>query len=152
MLCHVASICTIYCITDWFLSSHVKRLNWWGFLICFTFISFYIMSPDHKKAIYQKIIIKFRVRDSKTKDKFLTTTPVIFFINNKRFCTYFNPAVLGGSNRSSILKQAYSQKLLFLSMLYLLRSHEKEAWQGGTVKDKSFWEFLILTEVFLIHN
>ena len=54
---------------------------------------------------------------SKTKEKFLTTTVIIFFINNKTLCNYLNPLMPGSSKRSNIIKQTYSQKLLFILTL-----------------------------------
>ena len=52
---------------------------------------------------------------SKTKDKFLTTMVIIFYINNKTCCTYFTPLMPGGSEKSNI-----SQKLLFILSMYEL--------------------------------
>ena len=51
----------------------------------------------------------------------------------------------GGSKMSSILKQTYSQKLVFiLSMYDLLLPPGMTVLKGGNVKEKSFCEFLIL--------
>ena len=67
------------------------------------------------------------------------------FINNKTRCTCFNPLMPSGSKRSSIIKQTYSQKLLFIvSMDDLLLPPSMRVLKGGIVKKKSFCEFLIL--------
>ena len=51
----------------------------------------------------------------------------------------------GGSRRSKILKQTYSQKLLsILSMYDLLLPPGMRVLNRGTVKEKSFREVLIL--------
>ena len=79
---------------------------------------------------------------SKAKDKFLITTVIIFFVNNKRSCTYFNPLMPGGSKRSNILKETYSKKLPFILNMYdLLLPSGMRALKGGTVKEKYFCEF-----------
>ena len=51
----------------------------------------------------------------------------------------------GGSKRSNILKQTYSQKLLFILSRYdpFLRPIMRVL-KGGTVKEKGFCEFLML--------
>ena len=80
---------------------------------------------DHKKQFIKKSLSNSEYRISKTKDKFLTTAVIIFFINNKTRCTYFNPLMPGGSKRSNIFKQTYIQKCLFiLSMCDLLLSSD----------------------------
>ena len=77
--------------------------------------------------------------------KFLTTTVIIFVINNKTRFTYFNPLISGVSKRSNKVKQTYRQKQLFiLSMYELLLPPCMSVLKGGTVKEKSFCEFLIL--------
>ena len=76
----------------WFALWHVRRLRWWSFLVCFTFVSFSLISTRPQKAIYQKVIFSnLESGISKTEDKFLTTSVMIFFINNKTRCTYFKP-------------------------------------------------------------
>ena len=120
MLCHVSLICTIYCITDIICTAACWKIEVMRFLGSSTFVSFSIMSTRPKKAVYQKIIIKFGVRDFQNKNKFLTTAVIIFFINNKTRCTYFNPFMPGGSKRSNIFKQTYVQKLLFILSMYEL--------------------------------
>ena len=74
--------------------------------------------PDHKKQFIKKLLSKLEYGISKTKDNFLTTTAIIFYINNKTCCTYFTPLMPGGSKRSNILKQTYSQKPLFILSMY----------------------------------
>ena len=77
--------------------------------------------------------------------KFLTTTVIIFFVNNKGSCTYFNPLMPGGSKRSNILKETYSKKLLFILNMYdLLLPSAMRVVKGGTVKEKCFCQFLTL--------
>ena len=72
----------------------------------------------------------------KTKQKFVITTVIIFFMNNKTQCSYFNPFMPGGRKRSNILKQTYSQKLVFiLSMYDLLLPTGKRELKGGTIKE-----------------
>ena len=92
MLCHVALICTIYCITDMICTVACPEIE------VVRFVSFSIMSMRPQKVFYQKIITRFI---SKTKDKLLTTTAIISFINNKTHCAYFNPLMPGGSKRSN---------------------------------------------------
>ena len=67
MLCHVSLICTIYCITDIICTAACRKIEVVRFLGSSTFVSFSIMSTRPQKAIYQKIIIKFRVRDLQNK-------------------------------------------------------------------------------------
>ena len=88
------------------------------------------MSTRPQIAFYQKIN--------------LPTTAIIFFINNKTRCTYFNSWMLGGSKRSNILKQTYNQKLVFILSTYdLLLTPGMRVLKGGTVKERRFCEFLI---------
>ena len=119
MLCHVGLICTIYCITDMICTVACQDIELVWFLGSFHLLLFlnYV-----NKAISQKLIIKFGVRDFQRKVEFLTTTVIIFSINNITCCTYFNPLMPGGSKRSNILKQTYSQKQLFILSLYDLLS------------------------------
>ena len=119
MLCHVALICTIYCITDMICTVacqeiKVVRFFW---LVPPLFLS-QLCQPYHKKQFIEKLLSSLEYGISKTKDKFLTTTVTIFFINNKTRYTYFNPLMPCGSKRSNILKQIYIQKLLFILSLY----------------------------------
>ena len=61
-------------------------------------------------------------------------------------CTCINPLMKGGSKKSNMLKQTYTQGLLFiLSMYDLLLPFCMRVLKGGTVKQKSFCEFLMLT-------
>ena len=99
---------------------------------------------DHKKQ-FIKNLSNSEDGISKTKEKFLTTTLITFFINNKTHCTYFNPFMSGGINMSNILKQTYSQKLLFMLSLYdLFLPPGMRVLKGGTTKENSFCEFLTL--------
>ena len=45
--------------------------------------------------------MRFEVPDFQNKDKFLITTVIILFSNNKTHCTYLNPLMPGGNKRSS---------------------------------------------------
>ena len=105
--------------------------------------------------IIKKLLSNSEYGVSKTKYKFLTTMVIIFFINNKTLCTYFNPLMVGGSKRPKILKQTYNQKLLsFLSMYHPLLPHDMTVLKGGTAKERSFYKFLILAlfKEILIRN
>ena len=51
----------------------------------------------------------------------------------------------GGSKRSNILKQTYTQKLPFILNMYdLLLPPGMRKLKGGTIEEKSFCEFLFL--------
>ena len=67
MLCHVALICTIFCITDMICTVTCQENEVVRFLGSFYLCLFSIMSTKPQKAIHQKIIIKFGVRDFQTK-------------------------------------------------------------------------------------
>ena len=82
ILRHVALVCNIYCITDMMQCG---------------------MSRDYPN----KKLSDSDSRISKTKDKFLTPTVVIFFINKKKHFTYFNALMPGSSKRSN--SDTYSQ-------------------------------------------
>ena len=98
-----------------------------------------LCQPDHRMP-FSKKISDLGYRIPKIKDKFLTTTVIIFFINNKTHCTYFNPLFPGGSKRSK--SQTCSQKLLVVLSKYdLLLSPDK---RELNFKEKGFCEFLIL--------
>ena len=77
-----------------------------------------LCQPDQKKQFIKKLLSNSEYGISETKDKFPTTTAIIFFNNSKMHCTYFNPLMPGGSKRSNILKKTYSQKLLFILSIY----------------------------------
>ena len=99
-----------------------------------------LCQPDHKLPFSKKILSDLGYRIPKIKDKFLTTTVIIFFINKKTHCTYFNLLFPGGSKRSK--SQTCSQKLLvILSMYDLLLPPDKRELK---FKEKGFCEFLIL--------
>ena len=49
-----------------------------------------LCQPDHKKQ-FNKKVSNSKYEISKTKDKFLTTTVIIFSINNEARCTDFKP-------------------------------------------------------------
>ena len=104
-----------------------------------------LCQPDHKKQFIEKLLSNSEYGISKTKDKFLNTKVIIFFFNSKTRCTSFNPLMSGGRKRSNILKKTYSQKLLsILSMCDLLLPPGMRILKGGTDKEKSLCEFLIL--------
>ena len=146
MLCHVALTCTIYCITDMICTvacHEIEVVMLLGSLHLCLFLNYVSQTT---KGNLSKLISNPEYCISKAKDKFLTTTVNIFFINNKICCTYFNPLMPGGSKRLNILKQTYSQKLLFiLSMYDLFLPPGMGMLKRGIVKLKSFCEFLILS-------
>ena len=51
---------------------------------------FQLCQPDHKKQFIKKLLSNWVYWISKTKDKFLTTTVIVSFINDNMQCTYFN--------------------------------------------------------------
>ena len=120
MLCHAALICTIYCISCRY-DLHCDMSGDWNGEVSW-FVPPLSLSqscqPDHKKQFIKKLLSNLEYVISKTKDKFLTTTVIIFYINIKTCCTYFTPLMPGGSIKSNILKQTYSQKLLFILSMY----------------------------------
>ena len=63
---------------------------------------FQLCQPDHKKQFIKKLLSNLEYGIFKVKGKFLNTTVIIFFINNKTHCTYFHPLMPGGSKRSNI--------------------------------------------------
>ena len=105
-----------------------------------------LCQSDHKKEFIKEFLSNSEHGISKTRDKFLTTTVIIPFNNNKTRCTYFNPLMPGGSKRSNVLKQAYSQKLLFILRMYDFCYHPPSirVLKGETAKEECFGEFIFL--------
>ena len=138
-------ICTVAC-------QEIEAVRFLGsFHLCLS----QLCQPDYKKQFIKKLLPNSEHGISKTKDKFLSTMVIIFFINNKTCCTYLNPFIPGGSKISNIFEQTYSQKLMsILSMLDVLLPPGMRVLKGGTVKEKSFCEVLILAlfKETLIHN
>ena len=100
MLCHVALIWTIYCITKLF-TVLPREVSWFVPSLSLS----QLCQPEHKKQCIEKLLSNSEYGISKTKDKFLNTKVIIFFINSKTRCTYFNPLMSGGRKRSNILKK-----------------------------------------------
>ena len=146
ILCHVALICIIYCITDMICTvvcQEIEVVRFLGSLHHCLFLSnvnqttgrytydvlenclvFKFSHPHvhlcpkcfHSLDLGRPIFNYYQNSEyetSKTKVKFLTTTVIIFFINNKPRCTYFNSLMPSGSERSNLLKQTCNQMLLF---------------------------------------
>ena len=96
-----------------------------------------LCQPIYRKQFIKKLLSNLEYGISKTKDKFLTTTVIIFFIINKTRCTYCDPYMPGNRKRSNILKATYSHYLLFiLSMYDLLLQPGMRVLKEGTVKGK----------------
>ena len=110
MLCHIALICTIFYITDMICTVACQEIKVVRFLGSFYLCLFLNYVNQTTKSNLSKNY--YQTRSTKTKDKFLTTMVIIFFINNKTNCAYFNPLMPGGSKNSS--SQTYTQKLLFI--------------------------------------
>ena len=91
MLCHVALICTIYCITDLICTVACQEIE------VVRFPSLYLSQlcqPDPKEHFIKKLLSSSGYEISKIKDNFLPTTAIIFFINNKTRCqTYLNKPI-----------------------------------------------------------
>ena len=75
------------------------------------------MSTKPQKAIYQKLLSNLEYVIPKTKDKFLTTTVIIFFSKNQIRCTYFK-LLCQVVAKGQTLKQTHSQNLLFILSMY----------------------------------
>ena len=99
MLCQVALICTIYCITDMICTVTCQEIEVVRFLRSFCHFLNYV-NQTTKRNLSKNL--KYGI--SKTRENFLTTTVIIFFINNKKRCSYFNPLMPAGSKRSNKLK------------------------------------------------
>ena len=134
MLCDVALIWTINCIAD-VISTVVCQVNEVvRFLSSFHVCLFLSYINQTTKSNLLKTSNSRGYGIFKTKQKFLITTVIIFFINNKTQCSYFNSFMPGGRKRSNILKQTYSQKLVFILSMYGLLSGKREL-KGGIVKE-----------------
>ena len=100
VLCHVALICTIYCIADMICTAAFRE-------------SFsQLCQPDHKNE-FNKKVSNSKYVISKTKDKFLTTTVIIFSINNETRCTYFKPWCQVVAKGQTYLKNTAKNYCLF---------------------------------------
>ena len=130
MLRHVALICTIYCITDIISTcqSGDSIVRFFGSFYHFLYLNFVnqITKNNLSKNYYQIQSMGFPKQKatnseygiSKTKGKFLTTTVIICFINSKTRCAYFNSLMPVGRKRLNLLKQIYSQKLVFILSMH----------------------------------
>ena len=124
----------------WFELWHVRRLKWWGFLVCSIFVFFSVMSTRPQKAIYQKINIRFGLPDFQNKWRISYHHGNYFFINNKTHCFYFNPLIPGGSKRWN--SQTYGQKLLFVLSIYdLLLPRGMRVLKEELSRKKAFMNF-----------
>ena len=85
LLCHVALICTIYCITDMICTVACLEIEVVRFLCSSHFCLFLnCLNQTIKSNFIKKLISNLEYGIFKTKNKFLTTTVIIFFNDNKR--------------------------------------------------------------------
>ena len=96
--------------------------------------------PDNKKQFIKKLLSDSDYQISKANEKFLTTTVIIFFINNKKHCFYFNPLIPRVSKRWN--SQTYGQKLLFILSIYdLLLPRGMRVLKEELSRKKAFMNF-----------
>ena len=90
MLCHVALICTIYCITDMICTVACQEIEVVRFLGSFHLCLFlsYVNHTTKSRKIIRKLSSDSEYRISITEDKFLITRIIVFLIMT--FC--YHPA------------------------------------------------------------
>ena len=97
---HVALICTFYCIADMICTAAFRESF------------FQLCQPDHKKQ-FNKKVSNSKYEISKIKEKFLTTTVIIFSINNEARCTDFKRWCQVVARGQTYLKNTVKKYCLF---------------------------------------
>ena len=108
MLCHVALIWTIYCITDMICAvacQEIEVVRFFGLLHLCLFLNYVNQTTKRNLSKNSEYGIP------KTKDKL--TTVIIFFISNKTRCACFNPLIPDGSKMSNIPKKPTAKSCYF---------------------------------------
>ena len=112
ILCHVTLICTIYFITDMICTVACQEIEVVRFLGSFHHCLFLNYDNQTTKQFIKKLLSNSEYGISKTKDKFLATSVIIFFIKKRVVLTltpWFQVVAKG---------QTYSQKLLLILSMY----------------------------------